>query len=62
MLSAIIHIDQDQVLIIFREKRNVKKNIIRRPNEQFSVEAYLDVTNFSQLYQVNVCWGVCWHR
>lgn len=46
MLSAIIHIDQDQVLIIFREKRNVKKNIIRRPNEQFSVEAYLDVTNF----------------
>lgn len=46
MLSAIVHIDQDQVLIIFREKINVKKNIIRGQNEQFSVEAYLDVTNF----------------
>lgn len=60
MLSGIIHIEryQDEVIFIFR-KKNIKKNIIGGQNEQFSVEAYLDVTNFLLLCQVNVCWGAC---
>lgn len=45
MLSGIIYIEQDQgeVVIICREKRNIKKIVISRQNEQFSVEQYLDM-------------------